>query len=618
MDALRRTGGPDSASTPSSYPDNQTATVQSSETQLAEVAQRLGIPLESLIAANPQIDPNKIQGGQELKLPELPKESEAPTPARTSDSSSSGAQSKLAEQSLGGMAVKAHLDAQLYFGPGPGPGPTGGGGTVKSGQSAKLQAVTDQLQEAAFNNDTKTMEALMKTPGLDLNAKGSDGMTPLMHAAMGGNKQALKLLTDKGARVDEQTTDGKTALMKAAYLGQMDSVDFLIQNKAKVDLRDKDQNTALIIASKAGSSDAVTALLAAKADPNAMNKDDRTALMEAARNGDSKTTVALAQAKNIDPDIKDKNGKTALMELIDRTPIGDKPDVAGAHAIIAASVKRMGDASGLEQLDKPGGSNAMMQAASKGYKDIVVSLAKAKANPDVIVANNRTAMMELIANMPSGQKLTDKEAQALVNASSNLDAKDSSERTIMMQAASKQQTELVIALAKKGADPDLQDKLNKRTALMDLIEAGNPDPKAMKALIDASSNLDVRDTNGRTALMEAARTGDHGAVRALSEAKDPNGNFKVDINLKDSNGMSPLMLAAKNRNKWGVRFLLDRDWAEAGQGKLRKADPSQYSAALAQAQQALKDYKKDPDHTAYGEEEFGKIIDLLKDAIANP
>ena len=51
-----------------------TATVQLGENNLSQVAQRLGIDLDSLLRANPQVsDPNKIQAGQEINVPQAAK-----------------------------------------------------------------------------------------------------------------------------------------------------------------------------------------------------------------------------------------------------------------------------------------------------------------------------------------------------------------------------------------------------------------------------------------------------------------------------------------------------------------------------------------------------------------
>lgn len=52
-----------------SNPDEGTATIQQGESNLSEVAKRLGVSEKALKDANPQIKSTKIQARQELKLP---------------------------------------------------------------------------------------------------------------------------------------------------------------------------------------------------------------------------------------------------------------------------------------------------------------------------------------------------------------------------------------------------------------------------------------------------------------------------------------------------------------------------------------------------------------------
>jgi LysM repeat protein len=49
--------------------DTQSTTVMVGETKLSQIAERLGIPLQELITANPNINPGNVNAGQELKLP---------------------------------------------------------------------------------------------------------------------------------------------------------------------------------------------------------------------------------------------------------------------------------------------------------------------------------------------------------------------------------------------------------------------------------------------------------------------------------------------------------------------------------------------------------------------
>lgn len=93
-----------------------TATVQNGETNLGEVSKRLGVSEQALLDANPQIKGNKIQAGQELKLPAKP-------PGKASSSSAhsgsqvrtfaSDAKNRTGEMQLKGRHVQATLHHQV-------------------------------------------------------------------------------------------------------------------------------------------------------------------------------------------------------------------------------------------------------------------------------------------------------------------------------------------------------------------------------------------------------------------------------------------------------------------------------------------------------------------------
>jgi len=59
-------------------------------------------------------------------------------------------------------------------------------------------------------------------------------MTPVHAAAMAGHIEVLRLLLDRGLKVDLQTDDGATLLMVAAGAAQIDAMKFLVQRGADV------------------------------------------------------------------------------------------------------------------------------------------------------------------------------------------------------------------------------------------------------------------------------------------------------------------------------------------------------------------------------------------------
>lgn len=99
-----------------------TAVVGETEKNLSDVAKRLGVSVESLKEANPEItDSSPLSPGQKLKLPGDKSSESSPPPAndpppRTSQSDS---RTRLAEQGFDGTLMRADLNSRLPTFPGP-------------------------------------------------------------------------------------------------------------------------------------------------------------------------------------------------------------------------------------------------------------------------------------------------------------------------------------------------------------------------------------------------------------------------------------------------------------------------------------------------------------------
>lgn len=96
-------------------------------------------------------------------------------------------------------------------------------------------AVRTLLLNAVRRDDVAEVRGLLRN-GVDLNSRGSDGLTPLMIAAGKGNADLVRLLIDAGA--DVYTTDsaaGGTALHKAVQGGDLETVKVLVEAGAFID-----------------------------------------------------------------------------------------------------------------------------------------------------------------------------------------------------------------------------------------------------------------------------------------------------------------------------------------------------------------------------------------------
>ncbi|MET0646454.1 MAG: ankyrin repeat domain-containing protein [Pyrinomonadaceae bacterium] len=175
----------------------------------------------------------------------------------------------------------------------------------------------EPLVQAAMTNDLEAVRRLLVLEGADANVLDrSYGTTALTHAFMNSNREMMRELLWRGARVNERLAYKQTALMRVRDDTTVEAVRDLLDAGAKVNLRDDDDNTALIFAAERGRADVVELLLKAGAKVNVQNKEGRTALMNAASNGSVEAVRLLLQA-GADLTLRDTEGCDALRHARD-------------------------------------------------------------------------------------------------------------------------------------------------------------------------------------------------------------------------------------------------------------------------------------------------------------
>src|SRR4029079_17764049 len=106
--------------------------------------------------------------------------------------------------------------------------------------------------------------------GADVNVKERwKKQTALMWAAHEGNAEAVKLLIDAGAKLDDRSIFGWTPLLFAARQGQVDSIKALVAAGADVNETLPDKTSALVTAVQGLNYEAAVVLLEHGVDPNA-------------------------------------------------------------------------------------------------------------------------------------------------------------------------------------------------------------------------------------------------------------------------------------------------------------------------------------------------------------
>jgi len=187
------------------------------------------------------------------------------------------------------------------------------------------------LFTAIGQRDLVAVERLLRA-GANIEARGANGVTPLMEAAEQGNTPALNLLLANGAEANKRDNQGETALTWAARGGWVHLVNQLAQLSNL-----KDKNHALFEAVRGGPvvlamvetnlptqpqtqpnqvveswPATVESLLANGAELEARSEDGSTPLIEAAAYAQTDTFKLLMQ-KGARLNVTDKYGNTPLI-----------------------------------------------------------------------------------------------------------------------------------------------------------------------------------------------------------------------------------------------------------------------------------------------------------------
>jgi ankyrin repeat protein len=234
-------------------------------------------------------------------------------------------------------------------------------------------------------------------------------------------------------------------------------------------------------------------------------------------------------------------------------------------------------------------NKALIKAAENGKTGYVRALLKAGADVDVKDLNGNTALIYAALNR------SPETVEILLNAGADPNAKNKHGWTALMCASGRRHVGIVQALLAAGAEVNVDDgaaliwavlggdvktvrvlvdagiHVNPKDDLMGItalmIAAGhdyrrNPEGRVerwggnidiVQILLDAGADIDIKDWQGKTALMWAAREEGHNEiVHILLRAG-------ADANAKDQNGRTALMLASGNGNIQTVRLLLDAE-----------------------------------------------------------
>jgi ankyrin repeat protein len=226
------------------------------------------------------------------------------------------------------------------------------------------------LMWACFCGKLDAVKILVEA-GADVNQKEKNGETAIISAMQSGpddHPEIVEYLLDHGAVPDSSSQFGHTVLLYAVEGGHLSIIKKLIEKGANIEQTDKySRQTPLISAAYKEKTDVVKLLLESGANIHAVDSRGNTAFLHAAWKGNLGIMKLLLE-KGADPEHRNSLNWNALMQAI----------VEG-HEEAFDFLLALGSA--FEYHEKEKGATPLMIAAWKGSLPIVKKLLEKGANP---------------------------------------------------------------------------------------------------------------------------------------------------------------------------------------------------------------------------------------------
>lgn len=422
------------------------------------------------------------------------------------------------------------------------------------------------------------VELLLKK-GADINQANNSERTPLDFAIASGSEVLVRLLLDKGAKIENPKYP---PLMSAISHYRPEILELLLKAGAEINTKNPKGQTALHISARYGQLKDLEFLIAHGADANARDNEGKPAIFDIAfsvmSNEIYRTAVEYLTAQGTPLDYRTKMGNSLLHQTILE------------HGISNARVNRVSVLleKGLDaNLTNRRGEIALHLALrSNSPADEILGDLIAKSNLDARDQHGLTPLLlALLYDLPKARDLIVAkrapagEIEQVFDAAAQNDGTKlkrllvvhpllaqvrlSDGSTALHLAALWAALDSIKILVEAGADPNARDG-QARTPLHRAIRShSNPLKQSdarqvVKALLNRGANAGVLDENDTTPLHEAARLGlqEEGTFLASAMVEQ-----RVPLDLKNKKGDTPLssVLEAKSKERTALaRLLLEK------------------------------------------------------------
>ncbi|XP_028971649.2 ankyrin repeat domain-containing protein 50 [Esox lucius] len=430
------------------------------------------------------------------------------------------------------------------------------------------------LRSAAWGGHTEAVHMLLET-GAEVDQSDAEGRTALRAAAWGGHEEILLTLLDHGGQVDKADREGRTPLIAAAYMGHREAVEILLDRGAEVDLADGDGRTALSVAALCvptvagvkGYGDVASLLLERGANPGHRDKDGMTPLLLAASEGHEEVVELLLEAgADVDESAGPRATATAAVTPLLAAAAMGHAGTVGRLLFWGAAVDGI-DAEGRTALSLAAarGSVAVVRALldrglDENHKDDLgwtpLHAAACEGHRVICAALTECGSMARVAEMDvegrtplilAAQEGHCGTVRLLLDRRSPIDHRAYDGHSALSGSALEGHADVAELLMKRGSDTDVRDAEG-RPLLYLLVLEGHMDMAAL-LMEKGGVPLESRDGEGRTALHVASWQGNAEAVGLLLRRG-------ADPNAQDAEGRPPLHSVAWRGHVEPCRLLL--------------------------------------------------------------
>ncbi len=360
---------------------------------------------------------------------------------------------------------------------------------------------SEPLDLSAYNGFTEIVNLLLQAGNYAEKEKNKPFYDAFFSAIICGHIEIVKAFIRIGTDVN-YLLNGDSGLCRATESCHQEIIEFLLEVGAEVNLRNGNQSTPLMQAAYRASGEIARILIAAGADINAKDDNGNTALMIAAKFANAEVAGELILA-GADLNAKDNNGNTALMyaSISQHGDINEPiPDLEELERISSEAEDSLENK--FKQLEKLG--NILSNIEVTGRVNIAKMLQVAGASEE--------GLSLIYLNKAAGEGNLSK-LENLIKTAVDVNGFDSTGKTALLAAVIANNTDIVSALIKAGANVDLRQYRNDDTPLMEAALRGHTE--IVRMLIQAGADVNICRDNRYTALYQAQSNGNPEIIKLL-------------------------------------------------------------------------------------------------------